>query len=123
MTLGDRAADAIAEFGGSWKFIFVIALALNFWILINLVQRILFGWAGFDPYPFLFLSVALNMLQIFQAPIIMMSQNRQSHKDRLRAEIDYQVNLKNELALQEILKRLQTLEREGTQLISEKRTQ
>ena len=123
LTLGDRAADAIAEFGGSWKFIFVIALALNLWILINLVQRILFGWAGFDPYPFLFLSVALNMLQIFQAPIIMMSQNRQSHKDRLRAEIDYQVNLKNELALQEILKRLQTLEREGTQLISEKPSQ
>ena len=120
LTLGDRAADAIAEFGGSWKFIFVIAVALNLWILINLVQRILFGWTGFDPYPFLFLSVALNMLQIFQAPIIMMSQNRQSHKDRLRAEIDYQVNLKNELALQEILKRLQTLEREGTQLISEK---
>ena len=122
MTLGDRAADAIAEFGGSWKFIFVIAIALNLWILINLVQRILFGWQGFDPYPFLFLSVALNMLQIFQAPIIMMSQNRQAHKDRLRAEIDYQVNLKNELSLQEILKRLQTLEHERTQAASQKGT-
>jgi CRP/FNR family transcriptional regulator, cyclic AMP receptor protein len=122
LTIGDRAADAIAEFGGSWKFIFVIAIALNLWILLNVAQRILFGWQGFDPYPFLFLSVALNMLQIFQAPIIMMSQNRQSHKDRLRAEIDYQVNLKNELALQEILKRLQTLEHERAQLASEKRT-
>src|SRR5436305_6345044 len=123
LTLGDRAADAIGEFGGSWKFIFVIAVALNLWILINLVQRILFGWAGFDPYPFLFLSVALNMLQIFQAPIIMMSQNRQSHKDRLRAEIDYQVNLKNELALDEIIERLKALERDYLQLAEDKRSE
>jgi CRP/FNR family transcriptional regulator, cyclic AMP receptor protein len=120
LTLGDRAADAIAEFGGSWKFIFVIAMALNLWILINLIERFVLGWQGFDPYPFLFLSVALNMLQIFQAPIIMMSQNRQSHKDRLRAEIDYQVNLKNELALQEILKRLHTLENQSAELVSGK---
>jgi uncharacterized membrane protein len=65
---------------------------------------------SFDPYPFLLLSTAINMLSVLQAPIILMSQNRQSHKDRLRAEIDYQVNLKNELALNEILERLRVLE-------------
>jgi uncharacterized membrane protein len=68
------------------------------------------GKTGFDPYPFLLLSTAINMLSVLQAPIILMSQNRQSHKDRLRAEIDYQVNLKNELALNEILERLRALE-------------
>ena len=111
-TLADRAADAIAEFGGSWKFIIAAALILNLWILVNVVSAVFFGRKGFDPYPYLFLSVALNMLQIFQAPIILMSQNRQSHKDRLRAEIDYQVNLKNELALNEIVERLKHLERD-----------
>src|SRR5204862_1048540 len=110
LTLADRAADLIAEFGGSWKFILAAAVALNLWILLNVFGAILFGREGFDPYPFLFLSLALNMLQIFQAPIILMSQNRQSHKDRLRAEIDYQVNLKNELALNEIIERLKALE-------------
>jgi uncharacterized membrane protein len=71
------------------------------------------AWMGkinFDPYPFLLLSTGINVLSVLQAPIILMSQNRQSHKDRLRAEIDYQVNLKNELALNEILERLRALE-------------
>ena len=68
------------------------------------------GKISFDPYPFLLLSTAINVLSILQAPIILMSQNRQSHKDRLRAEIDYQVNLKNELALNEILEHLKSLE-------------
>jgi len=71
------------------------------------------AWMGkisFDPYPFLLLSLAINMLSVLQAPIILMSQNRQAHKDRLRAEIDYQINLKNELALNEILEHLRTLE-------------
>lgn len=112
LTFADRAADVIAEFGGSWKFIIAAAIVLNLWILLNLFAAVLFGRQGFDPYPFLFLSVALNMLQIFQAPIILMSQNRQAHKDRLRAEIDYQINLKNELALNEIIDRIKALERE-----------
>src|SRR5438270_1598335 len=120
LTLADRAADLIAEFGGSWKFILAAAVALNLWILLNVFGAILFGRKGFDPYPFLFLSLALNMLQIFQAPIILMSQNRQSHKDRLRAEIDYQINLKNELALNEIIERLKTLERDYLKLASDK---
>jgi CRP/FNR family transcriptional regulator, cyclic AMP receptor protein len=109
LTLADRAADLIAEFGGSWKFIIAAVFLFNVWVWIN----IWLAWLGkiaFDPYPFLLLSTGINMLSVLQAPIILMSQNRQSHKDRLRAEIDYQVNLKNELALNEILERLRALE-------------
>jgi CRP/FNR family transcriptional regulator, cyclic AMP receptor protein len=112
LTLAHRAADRIAEFGGSWEFIIAAAIILDIWILVNAFSAVLFGRPGFDPYPYLFLTAALNMLQIFQAPIILMSQNRQAHKDRLRAEIDYQINLKNELALNEIIERLKALERD-----------
>jgi uncharacterized membrane protein len=79
-----------------------------------------FANSRFDPYPYLLLSTAINMLAVLQAPIILMSQNRQSHKDRLRAEIDYQINLKNEIALNEIIERLKTLERDYLKLASEK---
>jgi CRP/FNR family cyclic AMP-dependent transcriptional regulator len=116
-TLADRAADIIAEFGGSWKFIIAAVLFFNLWVLIN---TLLLANSGFDPYPYLLLSTAINMIAVLQAPIILMSQNRQSHKDRLRSEIDYQVNLKNELALNEILDRLKTLERDCLRLAGEK---
>ena len=109
LTFADRASDIIAEFGGSWKFIIAAVLFFNVWVLIN---TWLLTNNGFDPYPYLLLSTAINMLAVLQAPIILMSQNRQSHKDRLRSEIDYQVNLKNELALNEILQRLKALERD-----------
>src|SRR5262249_15789840 len=105
LTLADRASDVIAEFGGSWKFIIAAVLFFNIWVLINCFRS-----TQFDIYPFLLLSTVINMLAVLQAPIILMSQNRQAHKDRLRAEIDYQVNLKNELALNEILERLRALE-------------
>jgi uncharacterized membrane protein len=111
LTVADRASDVIAEFGGSWKFIIAAVVFVNVWVWINMWL----AWIGkinFDPYPFLLLSTAINVLSVLQAPIILMSQNRQSHKDRLRAEIDYQVNLKNELALNEILERLKALERD-----------
>ena len=110
LTLADRAADLIAEFGGSWKFILAAVVLVNVWVWVNMWLAWI-GKVNFDPYPFLLLSTGINVLSILQAPIILMSQNRQSHKDRLRAEIDYQVNLKNELALNEILERLQALER------------
>jgi CRP/FNR family transcriptional regulator, cyclic AMP receptor protein len=116
-TFADRAADIIAEFGGSWKFIIAAVLFFNVWVLIN---TLLLTNNGFDPYPYLLLSTAINMLAVLQAPIILMSQNRQSHKDRLRAEIDYQINLRNELALNEIIERLKTLERDCLKLASEK---
>jgi CRP/FNR family transcriptional regulator, cyclic AMP receptor protein len=107
LTFADRAADIIAEFGGSWKFIIAAVFFFNVWVVINC-----FANSRFDPYPYLLLSTGINMLAVLQAPIILMSQNRQSHKDRLRAEIDYQINLKNELALNEIIERLKVLERD-----------
>ena len=117
LTLADRAADLIAEFGGSWKFIISAVLFFNLWVLIN---SWLLADRPFDVYPYLLLSTAINMLAVLQAPFILMSQNRQSHKDRLRSEIDYQINLKNELALNEILQRLKTLEQDCLRLTSEK---
>ena len=118
LTMADRAADKIAEFGGSWKFIifeiglFLLWMLLNTWLLFD---------RGFDPYPYVFLNLVLGIICGLQAPIIMMSQNRQSHKDRLRSDLDYEVNLKNELALQEILQRLKVLERESLRAVVEKR--
>jgi len=106
-TIADRAADVIAEFGGSWKFIIITAVFMLVWMTLNAIMN-----KNFDPYPFVFLLFILNILQAFQAPIIMMSQNRQSDKDRLRADLDYQVNLKNELSLTEVLRRLDVLESE-----------
>ena len=117
-TLADRAADIIAEFGGSWKFIIAAVVLVNVWVWLNMWL----AWTGkinFDPYPFLLLSTGINVLSILQAPIILMSQNRQSHKDRLRAEIDYQVNLKNELALNEILEHLKALEHKYGERVDE----
>lgn len=107
LTFADRAADIIAEFGGSWRFIIAFVFFLTLWVITNTIVLLT---RAFDPYPFLLLSTALNMVAALQAPIIMMSQNRQSQKDRLRADLDYRVNLKNELALNEILRRLQLLE-------------
>jgi uncharacterized membrane protein len=117
LTLADRAADIIAEFGGSWKFIILAMVLFNAWMLVN---TWLLGTKGFDPFPYILLNLVLNMITAIQAPIIMMSQNRQSHKDRLRADLDYQVNLKNELSLQEILQRLKILEDDRGQLMHEK---
>jgi CRP/FNR family cyclic AMP-dependent transcriptional regulator len=111
-TIGDRAADSIAEFGGSWKFISATAFFMSGWVLLNLILS-----KSFDPYPYVFLLFVLNILQAFQAPIIMMSQNRQGSKDRLRADLDYQVNLKNEIALNEVLRRLDVLESERLPLL------
>jgi len=111
-TIGDRAADMIAEFGGSWKFISATALFMSVWMALNLLLS-----KSFDPYPYVFLLFILNILQAFQAPIIMMSQNRQGAKDRLRADLDYQVNLKNEIALNEVLRRLDVLESERLPLL------
>jgi CRP/FNR family cyclic AMP-dependent transcriptional regulator len=108
-TLADRAADLIAEFGGSWKFIGAAIGFLIFWVLLN---TWLLQGKGFDPFPYVLLNLVLGMITGLQAPIIMMSQNRQSGKDRLRADLDYQVNLKNELALTEVLRRLDVLESE-----------
>ena len=107
LTFPDRAADVLAEFGGSWKFIGVSIsfslcwIALNTWLLYR---------GPFDPFPYVLLNLVLGMVAGLQAPIIMMSQNRQGQKDRLRADLDYRVNLKNELLLTEVLRRLEAIE-------------
>ena len=97
-TPGQRAADAVARFGGSWAFIGLFAAILIGWVVLNSV--ILAGYGkSFDPYPYILLNLFLSMLASIQAPIILMSQNRQSEKDRLSAEHDYEVNLKAELEI------------------------
>ena len=108
LTVADRAADMIAEFGGSWKFIGVSIGLIIFWIVFNSYIFV----SGFDPAPYQMLNLVLAVIAGMQAPIIMMSQNRQGEKDRLRADLDYQVNLKNELSLAEVLRRLDVLESE-----------
>jgi uncharacterized membrane protein len=108
MTIADRAADVLAEFGGSWKFIGASLGIIVIWILLNTLILV----RGFDPMPFQMLNLTLAVIAGLQAPIIMMSQNRQGSKDRLRADLDYQVNLKNEIALNEVLRRLDVLESE-----------
>jgi uncharacterized membrane protein len=113
-TVADRAADLIAEFGGSWKFIGAAIGFFIFWVLLN---TWLLQGKGFDPFPYVLLNLVLGMITGLQAPIIMMSQNRQSEKDRLRADLDYQVNLKNELSLTEVLRRLDVLESERLPLL------
>ena len=95
-TVGDRLSDRVAEVGGSWGFIIAFAVVLFGWMLLN--SGILKGLA-FDPYPFIFLNLMLSTLAAVQAPIIMMSQNRQADKDRLAARLDYEVNLRAELEI------------------------
>jgi CRP/FNR family cyclic AMP-dependent transcriptional regulator len=107
-TMADRAADQIAEFGGSWKFIAVASIMIILWIALNSYILV----TGFDPVPYELLGLVLAVIAGVQAPIIMMSQNRQGEKDRLRADLDFQVNLKNELSLTEVLRRLDVLESE-----------
>ena len=120
LTVADRAADLIAEFGGSWKFIGVSIALIIFWIIFNSLILI----RGFDPAPYQMLNLVLAVIAGMQAPIIMMSQNRQGEKDRLRADLDYQVNLKNELSLAEVLRRLDVLESERLpKLIDDMRAQ
>jgi uncharacterized membrane protein len=112
-TFGQRIADRVAKFGGSWPFIGLFASIMFFWMGLNIVAL-----AHFDPYPFILLNLALSTVAALQAPIIMMSQNRQSAKDKLLAENDYQVNLKAEMEIEallrgqaELLARLSYLER------------
>lgn len=96
LTLGQRIADKIAEFGGSWTFIISFFSFLIFWMCLN---AFILRKEGFDPYPFILLNLILSCLAAIQAPIIMMSQNRQEQKDRLRGEHDYKINLKAELEI------------------------
>jgi len=99
LTFGQRIADRVAAFGGSWPFIILFSIFMTIWMAINVAQM-----ANFDPYPFILLNLALSSVAALQAPIIMMSQNRQSSKDKLLAENDYQVNLKAEMEIAALLR-------------------
>jgi len=105
-TLGNRIADKIATFGGSWTFIISFFSFLILWMILNIV---FLNDRGFDPYPFILLNLLLSCLAAIQAPIIMMSQNRQETKDRMRSEHDYKINLKAELEIQLLHKKLDHL--------------
>ena len=101
-TLGQRAADAIARFAGSWAFIFSFIAVMVLWMAGN----VLLASRAFDAYPFILLNLVLSCIAAVQAPLIMMSQNRQEAKDRQRAENDYRVNLKNELIIDDLYRKL-----------------
>lgn len=106
-SFGARAADKIAKFAGSWTFIIIFVLCLIIWMLVNIKM----GDKAFDPYPFILLNLVLSCVAAIQAPLIMMSQNRQEEKDRKRAEDDYIVNLKTEIIIRDIHKHLNEIEK------------
>ncbi len=108
MTFGQRLADRVASFGGSWTFISLFAFVLLLWVVLNTYLLARSGNA-FDPYPYILLNLFLSMLASIQAPIILMSQNRQSVKDRLDAAHDYEVNLKAELEILALHKKIDEL--------------
>jgi uncharacterized membrane protein len=99
MTFGERLADRVAAFGGSWTFIIFFGAILLTWVAINTIAL---HDKGFDPYPYILLNLFLSMIASLQAPVIMMSQNRQGSKDRLKADLDYEVNLKAELEVAQL---------------------
>ncbi|MDA8138248.1 MAG: DUF1003 domain-containing protein [Desulfobacteraceae bacterium] len=106
LTFGENLADKIADFGGSWKFIIIFAGILSAWIAIN---SLVFLFKPFDPFPYILLNLVLSCLAALQAPVIMMSQNRQEAKDRLRSENDYRVNLKAELEIRHLHEKIDHL--------------
>ena len=106
LTFGDRVADGVANFGGSWPFIIGFFAFLAVWMGINSVILV---WRPYDPYPFILLNLVLSCLAAIQAPIIIMSQNRSSEKDRIRAENDYQVNLKSEIEIRRLHEKIDHL--------------
>jgi uncharacterized membrane protein len=104
-TAGERIADAVAGFGGSWAFIISFFVTLVVYTIVNLAL----GRSAWDPYPFILLNLILSMLAAIQAPVIMMSQNRQDTKDRLRSELDFDVNRRAEVEVQNLSRKLNAL--------------
>ena len=120
-TLGQRAADNIAIFAGSWAFIFSFAGVLILWMVVNAILAA----KAFDPYPFILLNLVLSCVAAIQAPLIMMSQNRQEEKDRHRAENDYKVNLKTEIMIEDLYDKVNAILAKQSQiekLLTEKKT-
>ncbi|MDL2356768.1 MAG: DUF1003 domain-containing protein [Pseudomonadota bacterium] len=116
---GQRAADAVAKFGGSWTFIMLFAAVLVVWVLLNSWLLARNGGKGFDPYPYILLNLFLSMLASIQAPVILMSQNRQGERDRLDARNDYEINLKAELEIMSLHEKMDALKvRQWEELIA-----
>jgi uncharacterized membrane protein len=113
LSLGERISDKVAEVAGSWAFIISFCLILSFWIILN--ARLLLK--PYDPYPFILLNLILSCIAALQAPVIMMSQNRQEQKDRIRAENDYKVNLKSEVIIEDLHNKLDKLIENQEQII------
>lgn len=107
-TVGDRLADRVAHFGGSWAFILIFVAGLVVWIATNTIMLARYG-ATFDEYPYIFLNLILSMVAALQAPVILMSQNRQANRDRISAELDYEINLKAELEIMTLHDKLDAL--------------
>ncbi len=120
-TLGDRVSDAVARVGGSWTFINLFGVVLVVWMGFNTWQW--FGMPGFDPPPFIGLNLLLSTIAALQAPVIMMSQNRQDAKDRVRADIEYEVNLRAELGVRELQAKVDTMKEELIDLLLAVRNQ
>ncbi|HSV52767.1 MAG TPA: DUF1003 domain-containing protein [Burkholderiaceae bacterium] len=117
-TAGQRAADAVAKFGGSWTFVGLFALVMLAWVGLNAILLVS-GGTAFDRFPYILLNLFLSMLAAIQAPIILMSQNRQSQKDRATAEHDYEVNLKAELEIMLLHEKIDVLrEKQWEELIA-----
>jgi uncharacterized membrane protein len=118
LTFGQRMADKVATFGGSWVFISIFAVVMVTWVFLNSFILIRLD-KSFDPYPYILLNLFLSMLAAIQAPIILMSQNRQASKDRQGAEHDYEVNLKAELEIMTLHEKMDLLrEKQWSELIS-----
>ena len=109
MTFGQRIADKVASFGGSWPFIGLFALFMLLWIGSNVILLLFFHKKPFDPFPYILLNLFLSMLAAIQAPVIMMSQNRQAVHDRIDAQHDYEVNLKAEIEIMDLHQKLDEL--------------
>ena len=123
LSFGERAADAVARFGGSWAFIGVFTSVMVGWTFVNSVLLARYG-TPFDPYPYILLNLVLSMLAAIQAPVLLMSQNRQGMKDRENAEHDYEVNLKAELEIMLLHQKIDTLrERQWEELVAMQRQQ
>ena len=106
LTIGQKISDNVAEFGGSWKFIIAFFVVLTIWIIFNVLA---IGVYKFDPYPFILMNLILSCIAALQAPIIMMSQNRQEEKDRIRSENDYLINLKAEMQIRSLNQKIDLL--------------
>ncbi len=112
-SFSERASDSIARIAGSWGFILIFGLVLVIWMYIN----ILWLQTPFDPYPFILLNLVLSCVSAFQAPLIMMAQNRQDHKDRIRARNDYIVNIKTEVMIEDIYEKVEIIMKQQSDIL------